>query len=158
MPKLTPAMAALLHTGESAVSSALLTLVIGLVQQISTHQTDWTTLLTVFGSGFIASLGLIYKSVLSSPDLPQAESDAANEAKLLAQQALAHIENLFPLLHTHNTALQSTVQPVPSSISSVMPAQNATAAPSMATTQSFALPTRSFGDSAIMPAALPPKG
>ena len=115
--KLSPAQAALMHTLESAASSAILTFIVGLVQYLSTHALNWSDLATVFASGFVAAFGLIYKSVITSPNLQQAESDTLNEAvteaKNLAQQALAHVENIWPALHALNTQQAATkaVQP-----------------------------------------------
>ena len=121
--KLSSAQAALLHTAESAASSALMTLVIGIWQQIATGQVSWPTLFTVFGSGFVAALGLIYKSVTSSPNLQQAETDtmseAVAEAKSLAQAALAHIENIWPVLHQLNTQQAATKAVPPASVPQV---------------------------------------
>lgn len=79
--KLTPAQATLLHVGESAASSALWTLLIGIVQQLATGQVSVAGLGTVFGSGFIAAFGLVYKSVKASSKLAQGEADTAEEIK-----------------------------------------------------------------------------
>jgi hypothetical protein len=162
--KLSPAQAALMHTLESAASSAILTFIVGLVQYLSTHALNWSDLATVFASGFVAAFGLIYKSVITSPNLQQAESDTLNEAvteaKSLAQQALAHIENIWPALHGLNSALATqqaatkAATPAPSVVPVSVP-QVAFTPPNTASVpfpSIVALPQRSFSQSALMPA------
>lgn len=174
--KLSPAQAALLHTLESAASSAILTFIVGLVQYLSTHALSWPDLATVFASGFVAAFGLIYKSVITSPNLQQAEADTASaavaEAKSLAQQALGHIENIWPALHALNTQQAATpvVQPVsvpqvpfqvtgstyqqPSLTNNpiTLTYNTATGTATVAPQNMVSLPQRSFTESALMPA------
>lgn len=165
--KLSSAQAALLHTGESAASSAIMTLVIGIWQQIATGQISWSQLFIVFGSGFVGALGLIYKSVASSPSLKQAEADTTNEAiaeaKSLAMMALNHIESIWPALHSLNSAVQnqqaatkpvqpvSAPQPVQPQITPVVSSSGVASVGQVP----FAVPQRSFTQSALMPAVTP---
>lgn len=171
--KLSPAQSALLHTGESAASSALMTLVVGIWQSLATGQVHWSQMAAVFGSGFVAALGLIYKSVKSSPALPQAETDTANqlasEAKSLAQQALTRIENIWPVLHDLNTrqTAQEAATPATSLATggTIKPGQIAIVAdnmreavfpnPAANMTATYTPPQRSFNQSALMPAVTP---
>lgn len=150
--KLSPAQAALWHTAESAISSAMITLIIGVWQQLATGQTNWGELFTIFGSGFVAALGLVYKSVLASPDLKQAEADTAEEIKAFltnefglfmnshfsgVAQRFSGLESLLAT-HTH-VPLPSALAPSPLP---QMPFPN---------TAPQALPVRSWNDSALMP-------
>lgn len=165
--KLSPAQAALLHTAESAASSALMTLVIGVWQALATGQVHWSQMAVVFGSGFVAALGLIYKSVKSSPALSQAESDTtkqvASEAHSLAMTALNHIDAIWPAIHNLNTqqASQKAATPVnapqPVHPSGVSPSGFVAVAqgPASAVVNNppvFSLPQRTFTQSALMPA------
>lgn len=158
--KLSPAQAALLHTGESAASSALMTLVVGIWQSLATGQVHWSQMAVVFGSGFIGALGLIYKSVKASPALPQAETDTTNqlasEAHSLAMTALNHIEAIWPAIHTLNTQQAATkaAQPVaPVSVPQVpFPPVGPANIPAQGPTVTYTPPQRLFTQSALMPA------
>jgi hypothetical protein len=118
--KLTPAQSALLHIAESAGTSFLLTIVIGIIQQLATGQTQISELLTIFGSGFVACLGLIYKTMRSSPNFSQAEADTADELKQwfemrvsLAETRLGNLFRVTVATPTPTISHAATVAPTP---------------------------------------------
>lgn len=160
MFKPSTAQVALLHAGESAASSAIVTFIIGTWQQIATGQISWSLLFTVFGSGSIAAFGLIYKSVLASPDFAQAESDTANQIRNAIEQRFQALENAFSL-HSHPAppAPVAASQPqitIPSPLPGTASVGVAPVVPIIS------LPQRSWNDSALIPSVAamqpPPTG
>ena len=91
--KPTTAQLALLHIGESVASSALLTFLVGIFQQLATGQISVTELATVFGSGFVAALGLIYKTVKADPNFKQATFDTTDQLQQFLEDRLATFES-----------------------------------------------------------------
>ena len=76
----TTAQQAIVHVAQSAGLSGLVSVLVGVVQYLSSGSIDLRTLLTVLGSGFLTALTFIYKSISSNPNLAQAALDTANEA------------------------------------------------------------------------------
>jgi hypothetical protein len=102
--KPTPAQQAILHVLESVVIAFILTIIAGVYQQIGTHGLDFASLAAFAGTAFLGALGTIYKSVLSNPNLPQAEQDTLLEVKALIEQSL-------PFLHSHPAPVQQQQPP-----------------------------------------------
>lgn len=90
----TAAQLAFWHGCQSAFLAALVSLLVGIVQYLSSGNVDLHTVLTVLGSGFLTALTMMYKSVSSNPNLAQAALDTANEAH-------QKIDQLAPWLSGH---------------------------------------------------------
>ena len=105
-PKPTAAQLALLHVAESGAVSGVLTIIAGVYQIVATHGLDWAALGTFAGTIFLGSLAMIYKSVLSNPNLAQAGTDTLSEVKALLEQAI-------PYLHTHAVPMPPVPSPAP---------------------------------------------
>lgn len=157
--KLSPAQAALWHAGESAISSTMITLIIGVWQQLATGATNWGELFTIFGGGFVAALGLVYKSVLASPDLKQAEEDTAEEVKnFLSNEFSQFVNSHFAGVAQRFSGLESllanhTHAQLPSALAPSQPPPFPVASTSTGVVPQ--VPTRSWNDSALMPIVLP---
>src|SRR6185503_5932614 len=107
-PAPTSAQQAVLHVAQSAGLSALVSLLIGTAQYLSTGNIDIHTLLSVLGGGFLTGCTLVYKSVSSNPQLAQAALDTANEA-------IQRIEQISPSWLTKD--IQNVQKPAPKPIS-----------------------------------------
>lgn len=108
-PKPTSAQLALLHVAESGAVSGVLTIIAGVYQIVATHGLDWAALGTFAGTIFLGSLAMIYKSVLSNPNLAQAGTDTLSEVKALLEQAI-------PYLHTHAVPMPPVPSPAPAPV------------------------------------------
>lgn len=100
----TAAQLAFWHGCQSAFLAALTSLLVGIVQYLSSGTVDLKTLLTVLGSGFLTALAMMYKSISGNPQLVQAALDTANEAH-------AKLDQLAPWLAGHTTAPRPITYP-----------------------------------------------
>lgn len=104
----TAAQSAILHVAQSAGLSALVSLLIGTAQYLSTGNIDVHTLLATLGGGFLTACTMVYKSVSNNPQLAQAALDTANEA-------IQRIEQMTP--GWLNQDIQKAAKPAPKPIS-----------------------------------------
>lgn len=162
--KITPAMVTLWHVAATVTGGVMLPILLGLFQYVSSHGAnvgqDISYGIPVLVGGLATLPVSIWHAVKANPALPQAETDlendAANEAKNLAQQALAtgqkaldHIEqSIWPALHQLNT--QQAAQKAATPVVAQMPVGPANIQPQGPAV--FSLPSRSFTQSALMPA------
>ena len=105
-PKPTPAQLALLHVAESGAVSGVLTIIMAVYQAVATNGLNWPALGMTAGTTFLGALAMIYKSVLSNPNLAQAGTDTLSEVKALLEQAI-------PYLHTHVVPMPPVPSPAP---------------------------------------------
>ena len=105
-PKPTAAQLALLHVAESGAVSGVLTIIMAVYQAVATNGLNWPALGMVAGTTFLGALTMIYKSVLTNPNLAQAGTDTLSEVKALLEQAI-------PYLHTHAVPTPPVPSPAP---------------------------------------------
>lgn len=136
--KPTTAQLALLHVAESAGASALLTLLVGILQQLTAGQISVSQLLTVLGSGFFVAMCLIYKTVKASPDLKQAETDTAGQIQQFVEARFTAFETRL--------AQWFARQPIASQLTSPqLPAAVRSSTPAPAQQPSQPLPQQAYG-------------
>lgn len=105
-PKPTAAQLALLHVAESGAVSGVLTIIMAVYQAVATNGLNWPALGMTAGVAFLGAMGMIYKTVLSNPNLAQAGTDTLSEVKALLEQAI-------PYLHTHAVPMPPVPSPAP---------------------------------------------
>ena len=107
----TPVQITALHTVESVFFSALLSLIVGLVQVVSTHGLDWPMLVTFASGGFLASMTQVYKSLSGNPTVMQAIFQTGEQVKAAIAQSPVVIHNNLPAQASVNPPMQQ--QPFP---------------------------------------------
>lgn len=113
-PVPTTAQLAVLHGLQSAGLAGVISILMGIIQYLTTGNIDLKSLLSVLGASFMGALAMIYKSVSSNPQLAQAALDTANEA-------IARIEQIAPWIG-QNVAQKTAISKQPTSIVPAVPA------------------------------------
>lgn len=83
--KLTTAQTVAFHAAESVLFSAIITLVVGIVQLLATSGVDYRTLGTTFGTLFVGSMTMVYKSLATNPQVAAGITDTVNEIRAAIQ-------------------------------------------------------------------------
>lgn len=101
----TPAQVAAVHTLESSGISTGITLLVAAVQYTSLHGLNWTGLGSTMGVAFVATMSMMYKSLMLNSQIMQGVKDSANQGW---QFLLAELKNI--------TAALTGGKPVPTSL------------------------------------------
>lgn len=112
--KLSTAQAVALHTIESVVFSAIITVLSGLVQYVSTHGLNLQQLGVVAGASFLGAVAMLYKSLSTNPQVIAGLTDTVSQTFVSVQnieQAL--IPGVTPRATTASSKAQAaTWKPV----------------------------------------------
>jgi len=166
--KITPSMVTLWHVAATITGGIMVPILLGLAQYVSSHGAnvgqDVSYGIPVLVGGLATLPVSIWHAVKANPALPQAEKDVEAQATPIVTTAIGQvgafvkeeINALESRLHIHiNNAVQAATPvsvpqvafPTNLSVGSILPlTPNATSAPNLV------MPSRSFTQSALMPA------
>ncbi len=138
--KETPAQNVALHTIQSVLLSALITLVVGIIQYVGLHGFDGTTLATFAAGSFLGQMSMVWKTLAGNPTMLQAALDTLTDIKGLAAQT--------PVIVHNNIPAAPQIQAAPASIQPAISTPTAQAIPAQPTQvlplPQMNLPQRSF--------------
>ena len=157
MPKLTTAQQTIIHLALSVLASALVTLIIGIIQYVSTNGVDLPSLAKYAGVGFVTAVSMMLATVRTNPNLAQAEADTLKQVPDMVQALHDKVDQLLVMQQQQQASpavvLRSpapVAQPQPQLVPPVEPS-----APPAQFVNPAAIPYSSSGTYPYLPAVQP---
>ncbi len=152
MPKLTTAQQTIIHLALSVLASALVTLIIGIIQYVSTNGVDLPSLAKYAGVGFVTAVSMMLATVRTNPNLAQAEADTLKQVPDMVQALHDKVDQLLVMQQAAAVPAQVLQAPAPIAQPTAAPA------PPVQFVNPAAIPYDPSGTYPYLPAVQPGQG